>query len=380
MDDELAQIAAHLHAATTPEEVFGTLSGTGTEMKKAAKRLYRRLAREVFPDKYRDSADNAVAHVAFKKLHALWEAAEMRIDNGTYGTAIPATQPAEPVIIRSQTQEYVVGALALQDPVFNFYYCRFQDPIGGETSALFKVARSPRDNDLITNEVKALTRLQAVDSSGKNPPYTPTLIESFGYREKGSTVTRQVNILSFVEGYYSLEEVREHYPQGVDPKHMAWMFRRTLAILGTAHQNGVLLGAALPSHIFLVPETHSISVADWSYAVVDPHLGGRITAIEPAYRAWYPEEVLQKEPPSWGVDIYMAAQSMIYVMGGNPVDGTFLNSVPRPIQAFLRGCTLKSPRQRPQDAWALLTEFDELLAELWGKRKFIPFSMPPRQN
>jgi len=37
---------------------------------------------------------------------------------------------------------------------------------------------------------------------------------------------------------------------------------------------------------------------------------------------------------------------------------------------------LASPRRRPQDAWQLLAEFDELLERLYGPRTYRPFAMP----
>jgi hypothetical protein len=47
--------------------------------------------------------------------------------------------------------------------------------------------------------------------------------------------------------------------------------------------------------------------------------------------------------------------------------------------AFARGCLLASPGRRPQDAWRLLAELDELLElleRLYGPRTFRPFAMP----
>jgi hypothetical protein len=49
---------------------------------------------------------------------------------------------------------------------------------------------------------------------------------------------------------------------------------------------------------------------------------------------------------------------------------------PAGIAAFARGCLLASPGRRPQDAWRLLAEFDELLERLYGPRTFRPFAMP----
>jgi hypothetical protein len=49
---------------------------------------------------------------------------------------------------------------------------------------------------------------------------------------------------------------------------------------------------------------------------------------------------------------------------------------PAPVAALARGCMLASPRGRPQDAWQLLGELDDLLGRLYGPRKFRPFAIP----
>ena len=65
---------------------------------------------------------------------------------------------------------------------------------------------------------------------------------------------------------------------------------------------------------------------------------------------------------------------MMYLLGGDPITGKLPNSVARKYGAHLRGTALANPKFRPQDAWELMTEFDELL----GKRQFRPFTMPEK--
>jgi hypothetical protein len=49
--------------------------------------------------------------------------------------------------------------------------------------------------------------------------------------------------------------------------------------------------------------------------------------------------------------------------------------LPGPLGAFAAGCLLVNPRRRPDDAWALLRELDEVLERVYGPRRFRPF--PP---
>ena len=57
--------------------------------------------------------------------------------------------------------------------------------------------------------------------------------------------------------------------------------------------------------------------------------------------------------------------------------GALPSGVPAPIQTYLRGALRTGAVQ--SDAWQLYRDFSDLLAALWGKRKFIPFAMPARR-
>ncbi len=50
-------------------------------------------------------------------------------------------------------------------------------------------------------------------------------------------------------------------------------------------------------------------------------------------------------------------------------------AVPAPLQRFLQTCLLESARMRPDDAWKLTDELDELLGRLYGPPKFHALTM-----
>ena len=186
-----------------------------------------------------------------------------------------------------------------------------------------------------------------------------------------------MNVFSWSPGWYSLADARAAYPGGLDPKDAAWIWRRLLVGLGFAHVNGVIHGAVLPGSVLIQPEQHGLLLKNWAYAVHDPQTTGEIiTAIDAEYEDWYPDEVRNSELPVGATDIAMSARCMIFLLGGEPARGVFPARVPGPMQMFLKSCILPGKRARPQDAWGLKEEFDELLKKLWGERKFHPFSMP----
>jgi serine/threonine protein kinase len=362
-----------LKEARRPEEVFGNLSGTKEEQLAAVKEIYRRLARDVHPDAV-DAEDLADANEAMASLNQMFEIAIEAIEDETYGTA--RAPVVNPVLIATRRRGYKVGRLVKRGDVCGIYEATYTDDDDREVEALVKVARDPRDNDLVQNEGNILKRLLSnTDTFDELSPYLPEYLEAFGYRPKGKGKARQGVAFRFTPGMHTLAEVREVYPDGVHPKHMAWMCRRILYTLGHVHENGVVHGALTPQHVLIHPEQHGIVLLDWKYAV---EKGQKIRAIPKSHRPFYPPEVIAKEPALFGTDIFMAMRLMAFVMGGN-LHGHLPESVPKRIRLFLNGSAFKNVKKRPQDAHGLLAEFDELIESMWGPRRFRPFTMNPNQ-
>ncbi len=375
MDADLEQCTQRLREAQSPEDVFGSFEGSGEEQLKQATVVYRQLAKAVHPDRYRQNGDQTAAHEAFKALQYWWREAQAKIKLGIYGT-VRTTKP-EPLLVQSGRRKYAVGEQMARGDICNLYLCTSAtDP----KSAVFKVAREPRDNDLMANEARILKQLLANKEWSKFHAYLPQIYDAFGYKDAAS-VTRHANVISYLDGFYSLKEVQAEYPNGVEAKDMAWIWRRLLVALGLAHVNHIIHGAVLPDHVLIQPELHGLTLIDWTCAVAfgDPDgLDEHIQALSLEYEPWYPQEVLSKKPPVPGTDIYMAAQCMVYLLGGNPLTGEIPKAVSKPIARFFRGCLLPNPKSRPQEAWALIEEFDELIERLWGPKTFRLFSMRPR--
>jgi hypothetical protein len=64
----------------------------------------------------------------------------------------------------------------------------------------------------------------------------------------------------------------------------------------------------------------------------------------------------------------MAARCLTWLMG---------DPAPRELRAFAAGCAQPTLKARPDDAWRLLGELDEVLERLYGPRTFRPFTLNP---
>lgn len=346
---ELEVILLQLDSAREPEDVFGRDA-------RAAKAEYRRLVRVVHPDV---AGGDPRAERAFRLLRDWWSRAARLLTDGTYGA-----ERAPTVTVRTRKRAHVVvGRAAAKGDI-----CDLFPTAGGD---LFKVARHPRDNDLVQAEAATLRRLEGgVDDRWR--PFLPDLVDAVGFRAGGGVV-RRANVLRRLDGFVSLEEVAAAYEDGVEPRDMAWIWRRLLAVLGAAHRAGVVHGAVLPPHVMIHPEKHGVVLVDWAYAV-EP--GQRARAVVPRYRDWFAPELLGREPVGPEADVFAAARTMLYLLkpyaGSSTVQRDLL---PKPLRAFFRACALDR-RRRPDDAWLLQGTFDEVLERVYGPRRFRPFVMP----
>lgn len=318
------------------ELIHGTTNLFGTD----GRSTYRRLARAVHPDRCPPGHERIAAE-AFSRLNQLW-----------------AEHQGESTITTRRHTYRLGRRLSDRDIVEQYELAWDTDGAG-----VLTLPRRPADNDLVATEAAALRRLSTGDA--KYYAYVPQLVESFRHRDAGTRTVRRAVVSTLpADGMIDLATVRASYPDGVDPRDAAWMWRRLLVALGYAHRCGVIHGAVLPENVLIQPEDHGVVLANWHYAACQPT--DRIPAMVARYIDWYPPEIPAKEKPTPATDICLASRTMADLVG---------NRLPAPLRAFVVGCTLPSQRRRPQDAWKLLAEFDDLLDRLYGTRKFRPFQV-----
>ncbi|MEU4639773.1 serine/threonine protein kinase [Micromonospora sp. NPDC023814] len=297
-------------------------------------RRYRELVAALHPDRVpADSAVRAEATDAFVRVTTRWRARRVTVLGG-----------------------YRLGAPAHSGDLADLY------DVGADR--LLKLPRRPTDNDLMAREAHALRAL-AERGDPRYLPYVPRLVEEFRHRDPDTGAERRITVLATAPGLHDLTEVRRAYPDGLDARDAAWMWRRLLVALGLAHRAGVVHGAVLPPHVLIEPDGHGVVLVDWCFSVVD---GGAVPALVPGHEDWYPAEVVAKRPCGPGTDIAMATRCMTWLMGPR---------APRELLAFAQGCLRPALNARPGDAWRLLRELDEVLDRLYGPRTFRPFTLNP---
>lgn len=284
------------------------------------------------------------------------------------------------IIETAGKRKFTVGKKLYGGDLADFYSSTYANG-SGNVPVVIKIARDPRDNDLLENEVSVLRYLYpSTARDEKFYRYLPRLIDTAHLRDR-----RHVSIFPEMVGYVTLADVMAAYPKGIDFRDMVWMFKRLLSGLGFIGQMGVVHGAILPSHVLVHPEGHGAKILDWSYAlnfsalrkaatppapdppppvaapdpapapapaaappapatppsvwellrhnpfvdpipsIADPSDPGplpdltkmHVKALSVDYEAFYAPEIFRKEPPTPATDLFMAAKCVIALLGGN---------------------------------------------------------------
>jgi serine/threonine protein kinase len=282
----------------------------------SARHAYRTLAKIVHPDVV--GAELRVpATEAFARLNALYQ--DRNVDGALFPNTGQQRQTAE-----SAPEKFAEGDLA----------DLFEDG-----NLLVKVVRDSANNDLMAAEAAALRRLRTHGRPSYRA-YAPQLKETFSY------YGRTANVLTKQRGFRDLTGTAD-----LEPPDLVWIWRRLLAGLGWAHRAGVVHGAVFEEHVLIDPRIRGLVLIDWCYATP---VRRRPKALIARREHQYPPEVPGGQPVTPATDIYLATRLMTRLFGPD---------MPHPLRRFADGCLYDAPRMRPQNAWQLLTELDELIPQ-----------------
>ena len=235
-----------------------------------------------------------------------------------------------------------------------------------EETVVLKLPRIPGENDLLKKEITLLRKLHRKAAGTKYGVYLPKPVDSF--EMEGN----RINAFEWQAGLHAATAIHDRYPKGVDGRHVGWMFNRVLEVLGFVHKRGWIHGAVLPPHLLYHTETHGLKLVGWIHA---EKFNTPLQFVPKEYTLWYPPESVEKQGVTPSVDLYLAARTMIYLAGGNPLGDVMPKNIPSELARFIRSCLLESPRMRPQDAWTLHEEFRDVLESVYGPPQFTPLAM-----
>ena len=359
--NDLTSASQILRNAKLPEEIFGIPHGRveSVDLLAHVKGEYRRMATMLHPDKFPGGPERELATDLFSILSEFKRQADTAIVENQYGKPRFATAPTPksefPIVISTKLMKYELTGLLAKGSIADVYEC---------DGCVVKVARHAGDNDLLENEAKHLKEIYPpIQPEVQYFRHLPKLLDSFTLKGK-TGAPRRVNVIARTPGMVSLADVLKAYPNGLDFRDVAWMWKRCLTAIGFIHRKGFVHGAIHKDHILVHPTEHGAKIIDWCYSV---KYGRIIKAADPITTEIAMPEILGKRPATAATDICMLTVTMM---------GMFDANVPKKIKSFANGCLIKNVTMRPNDAWSLHDELIELLEQLVGKPKYRPLAMP----
>jgi hypothetical protein len=230
-DERHVDAVTEVLSATGPADLFH--AGLSSD---ELKKRYRKLKRQVHPDRFaNDHKDRA--EEAFNRLTELWD--EL---NGT------SRRPASSAYTFStKAHTYVFGDVLFKDAMSTVYSAEYRDE-DLVTKVMVRFAQTPADNMALENHAKTIKKLNA-EVPADLGHFHPYLVDFARHRDAATAVERVVVVtnevpfsddtpLTYVD-LLSVYSTRLKALMPIEARDMAWIFRRLLVALGTAHDVGV---------------------------------------------------------------------------------------------------------------------------------------------
>lgn len=372
MDEGLENTYRLIMDSIRAEEVFGPLSENDeAKRKEALDREFVRLMSIVDPDVYNGSPlDKELAAEARERLKSFKKKANEKLELGAYGAERkdPSFRQGKAMFATGK-REYFMGPPFAEGTLATLFKgeCALGDDFAGNVA--IKIANDPADNELLWKEAKMLKLLH--EKNGRQRKHLPVVMDNFQTNDG-----RVGLVLRCLDECHDLYDVRSRpkFKNGIDRKHVAWIWKRLLSVSGYAHANHIVHANIEPGHIMIRPRDHNVFLIDWCWSCFEPgKTGDGFKIVTEGYSA---PEVEKKGSPFPSADLYSIGKCMIYALGGDVETGDLPMSVEDEIYQLLQYFTLKGQNQRAQDAWKMHTRLEHVIFDQLGwPKEFLPFTL-----
>lgn len=136
--------------------------------------------------------------------------------------------------------------------------------------ATIKISSAPAAAALYAREAAVLRELQASQSGAASVYAAQRLPEVIAQGPGEAGGSKQALVLRYPIGYWgSLAALSERFPQGIDPRHAVWIWRRMLDVLHFVHAQGWSHGDVRPEHGLVHAADHGVLLIGWASAQKD---------------------------------------------------------------------------------------------------------------
>jgi hypothetical protein len=307
-----------------------------------SKKELRQLLKKTHPDMH--PADAEKAERAFVHVNLIWSFK----DTPTITTDTPKASVPENTIITKKHEYTIISQLRKSTGTITY---QAKDETGKNMD--LTIATDPKISPLLMNGIKNLKTVKTSIPEEYKVFFSETS-DAFHIKQDSNGQLSGVAQPS-TANMYSLTDVKEDYPNGIDGRDVAWMFRRMLVAVGNAHDSGIMHGAPTADAFLIFPDTHEVRLINWHFS---QPADSEIKIVIPEVKHHYE------------TDRKMTIAKDLKIMSETAY-GLLNDKAPKRLRGFLNGMK-KYPTNNASEG---LYEFDELLKELYGPRKFHEFRM-----
>jgi hypothetical protein len=326
--------------AKTPSDLFPTDLD-----EKAAQKRFQRFLRVAHPDV--NPTRKADAEKAFVNLNSIWK---------TYTHKTGTAKGGNTNTIKTRRHEFEFQEKRYQVDGTVYYNATYD---AGHKDAFIAFAARTDINSLFLEGMRNVIAIRKV-ANEKVRGFFPEVIDTFAFQNGTSEVSAvALKTEESFKDMFTLRDVKSDYPDGIPARQVAWMYRRMLIALNETHKAGFVHGGAYIDSFMIHPERHGLVLKDWQYSV---KINEPARLLNKAATMLYLPEVNDYKGLTPRVDISLAAKAALFLCD---------EDTPSRFLRALRG-TSQFP---PADTATAITEFEELIEELWGPKEWQVFKM-----
>lgn len=221
-----------------------------------------------------------------------------------------------------------------------------------------KLGRDPASSPALKHEAEVLLQLQALHSAGSAyfSQRLPQLVAS-GVTTDGAGRDVHALVLRHPVGHWgSLADAARVLGSGLDPRHVVWMWRRVLEVLGYLHDNGWSHGDLGAEHLLVHPANHGVQVIGWAHA----QRGATAATTDLMQLAWTMRTLLAGNDPATDTSSAPALPA----------------SIPAPLATLLKAGSEDAKWVAQHGAHDMLARVAEAAREAFGPPRFLPLVLP----
>jgi len=141
-----------------------------------------------------------------------------------------------------------------------------------------KLSSAPGAAAHYQREVKVLRELQAFQGGAADAGLSQRLPQVVALGVVEDNPVQHALVLRHPSGCWgSLAALNERFPQGVDPRHAIWIWRRMLEVLRYVHSRSWSHGDIRPEHALVHPADHGVRLIGWASARKDASANDQAT-------------------------------------------------------------------------------------------------------